>query len=206
MKLLSRGRWPRTEGPTPRPSELACATPGLNNERFRTPAPVPPAEVIPRSWAKRSSKVDCSCAVVVSMIAATPDTSTVSVAAPGLIVTFNVPVLFSCTSTCCATDLKPCELTVSLYIPTGRLSKRYPPVPLVLVLAVTPVATFCACTSAFATTAPEGSVTVPVTLPLIACPKAPTGISATATSNASASATKLLVNRFIRFLLRVVNR
>ena len=35
------------------------------------------------------------------MAAATPETSTVSVVAPGVRVTFNVPVLFSTTSTCC---------------------------------------------------------------------------------------------------------
>ena len=50
VKLLSRGRCPPTEGPVPSPIALAWVTPGLNNDRFNTPAPTPPAEVMPRSW------------------------------------------------------------------------------------------------------------------------------------------------------------
>src|ERR1700733_7541215 len=50
VKLLLRGRWPPTEGPTPIPIPPLEATPGLSREAFKTPKPVdPPAEVDGRS-------------------------------------------------------------------------------------------------------------------------------------------------------------
>src|ERR1700751_2040794 len=39
VKLLSRGRWPPTDGPTPKPIAFAFETPGASIDRFRTPAP-----------------------------------------------------------------------------------------------------------------------------------------------------------------------
>ena len=53
-----------------------------------------PRPDVGRYWSCLSSYVDCSCGVVVSMIGASPETSTTSFAAPGDSVTLAVPVVF----------------------------------------------------------------------------------------------------------------
>ena len=56
-----------------------------------------------------------------------------------------------------------------VYIPTGKLLSRYPPSALLVAAVFIPVASFAAVTLACGTTAPLGSLIVPVRSPLVAC-------------------------------------
>ena len=75
------------------------------------------------------SKVFCSWIVVVSMMGASPETSTVSVLAPGSNLTLAVLVPFSRTSNGDRRGAKSARLDGDLVgSRVSRLSKRYPPV------------------------------------------------------------------------------
>src|SRR5271170_1728015 len=65
----------------------------------------------------------------------------------------------------CLYPSKPGALTARLYSPTSRLGKSYTPEPFEMVACCLPVSTEVATTFALGITAPEGSLTVPVTSP-----------------------------------------
>jgi hypothetical protein len=84
--------------------------------------------------------------------------------------------------------LNPVIFAVIRYVPIGRFSKRYSPEPPVFVDVLALVAAFVAVTSAFVTAAPDESVTVPTTLPLIAWPYAIPALSASKPTSDSTNA------------------
>src|SRR5450432_2853362 len=96
VKLLLRGRCAPTEGPEPSPTAPLEPTPAYNNERLITPLP---PDAMGRSIICLVSNVFCTWAVVVSILAAAAETSTVSTALPTARVILLVTVLFNVTAT-----------------------------------------------------------------------------------------------------------
>ena len=98
VRPLAANRWSRA----PIPSELDWVTPGLSKRKVQHAGARSSSRGNSQILRKaRRHKLVCICAEVVSMVAATPETSMVSLVAPGVSVTFKVPVWFSTTSTCC---------------------------------------------------------------------------------------------------------
>jgi hypothetical protein len=67
------------------------------------------------------------------------------------------------------TSLKPDAFILTEYVPESTASKRYKPSEFVVVERVTFVSKFVSVTAAPETTAPFGSVTVPLTVPRLVC-------------------------------------
>src|ERR1700734_2935447 len=154
VKLLLRGRWPPTEGPVPTPTAPPVAIPAWSSDALMTPEP---PDTIGRFASCSAVYVFCSWAVVVSITAASPETSTVWVDCPTCSVTFAVTDWFNGMSRPFNSDLvKPEAVTVMSYVPTKRLLKRYCPAEVVVVVDAIPVAGFVTVTEALGTIAPAG--------------------------------------------------
>src|ERR1700687_58954 len=167
VKLLLRGRCPPTAGPEPTPTPPLLATPELNRERFNTPLPV---VAVGTSVTRRPSKVVCTCAVVVSKAWDAPETS-MEVTAPLISrVIGRGTVFFSSTLKPFTVFVLKCgEDAETLYVPMGRLLRRYSPFWLASVGYLTPVSVLTASTVALGTVAPVLSRTVPTMSPLTIC-------------------------------------
>src|SRR2546422_1738988 len=167
VKLLLRGRCPPMAGPEPAPIAPTFATPAVSNERFRIP--LPPLEfTLGRSNCFCSNVVE-SVGDVRSKVGVAPLTS-MDVTAPLISrVIFSVTVLFKSTlklpTVVVAKLLAVAEM---LYVPGGKLLRRYSPLSFALVGYFTPVAGLSASTVAFGTAAPVLSKIVPTTSPLMA--------------------------------------
>src|SRR5450432_298010 len=121
VKLLLRGRCPPTDGPEPRPMAPLEPTPAFNKERVITPDG---PDAMGRSVICIESKVVCTWAVVVSILAAAAETSTVSTLLPTARVMFVVTLWFNETAKArsCA-FVKPGAETEIVYFPVGRLAR-----------------------------------------------------------------------------------
>src|SRR6202140_4029472 len=110
-------------GPVPAPIPPPVATPALKSERFRTP---PVTDDTARSATSFWSKVLVICAVVVSKAGAAFVTS-IDVVAPLISrVICSVLVLFNSSwKLLIVVGAKSEEEAVTLYLPTGKLLKRY---------------------------------------------------------------------------------
>src|SRR5947209_1795739 len=97
VKLLFRGRCPPTDGPLPTPTPPLLATPEPRRERFRTP-PLGLAE-LGNSAASCEEYVLVTWDVVVSMMAAAVETSTLLDTVPTCMERFTVLVTFRATAT-----------------------------------------------------------------------------------------------------------
>src|ERR1017187_1812482 len=112
VKLLLRGRCPPTDGPEPRPMAPLEPTPAFSSDRLITPLP---PDAIGRSAMEALENAVCTAAVVVSIVAAAAETSTVSTLAPTSSLTLVVAIAFNATVTAriCA-FVKPGAVTVTV--------------------------------------------------------------------------------------------
>src|SRR5581483_12492055 len=161
VKLLSRGRWPPTEGPVPIPTPTppALATPAVSIDRFRTPKPV---LVVGRSWLAFELKVFSTCAVDVSIVTAASLTFTVVVVLATSSVRFAVATWFNVTATFFNVAVaKLAADAETSYCPGGRLLNRYSPLAFAWAVLLMLVALLVAVTVAFGTAAPVWSMMRP---------------------------------------------
>src|SRR6266566_6494977 len=97
-------------------------------------------------------------------------TVTVSEAAPTCIVTLSVVTSATCSSTFFSVSfLKPGLFTVMVYVPASSSGNEKLPCSLVVVVRLAPVRSLTTVTDTPGTTAPLGSVTVPVIVPVNFC-------------------------------------
>src|SRR5882762_4217802 len=164
--------FPFTEKSTPASRPLcleskfeAGETPGINCVSW--------AKLRPLSGSSRTSLPSITlptAPVEVSTCTADDSTTICSVAPPSAISTFLVVVLETNNSTPWLTySLKPEPFTDRSYVLAGRSAKTYSPCEDVFTVRVSPLAGLLTVTSAPATTAPEGSVTVPRIVPVTFC-------------------------------------
>src|SRR5206468_12898209 len=135
------------------------------------------------SWTASVVRILSCVAVVVSRVSAAAETSTTVVPAdPADSFTGTVYAPPAVTATLSmAVGRNPEAETSILYVPSGRSWKANRPSLVLTVLSVTPVPLFVALTLAPATTAPDGSVTVPLMAPRNVCAYPNTPSSTTTT-------------------------
>src|SRR5271156_1353557 len=150
----------------------------------------------------RVSKFDVILASSVCSMAPSPVTSTVMAPLPSSSLKFTETVWPSSTCTGSVVSLKPCCVTEIEYAPGFSSVNVYTPPEPEVVDRTSPVALFFRVTPAPTMTAPEGSVTIPLTAPVtILCAETRAGnMSSKAASNAASRKRLFNLIFYLRFL------